>query len=51
LADPDRYILALLAEGRTREEIAFELWRDHYLIRKDLKRIFKVLGEDAATDP
>jgi DNA-binding CsgD family transcriptional regulator len=51
LADRDRYMLALLAEGRTRKEVAYALWRDEYTVKEDMKRIFKVLAEDEPTDP
>jgi FixJ family two-component response regulator len=50
LADQDRYILALLAEGRTRKEVAYALWRDEYTVKEDMKLICKVLGKDARTD-
>jgi hypothetical protein len=45
LAERDRDILVLVSEGKSRSEIAHDLWRDQQTIKKDLERILGCLPD------
>jgi DNA-binding NarL/FixJ family response regulator len=46
----DRDILILVSEGRSRREIAHDLWRDEQTIKKDLERILSCLPDEDAEE-